>query len=50
VVITSLNTCVMEENKRDEKQAEKYSKDGKKLMIMVINTKADFEEETSGED
>jgi hypothetical protein len=44
VVITRLNICVMEENKRDEKQAEKYSKDGKEIndydhKHMIINTK-----------
>jgi hypothetical protein len=50
VVITRLNICVMEENKRDEKQAEKYSKDDKEINDYDNKHKADFEEETSGED
>ena len=37
------------ENKRDEKQAEKCSKDDKEINYDNKH-KADFEEETSGED
>ena len=36
-------------NKRDEKQAEKYSKNGKEINDYGHKHKADFEEETSGE-